>query len=271
MDYRKRFRPSFTITLIIANVVLFILLNIVLAFNADLRSFLEINAGNIIHGKYIWTLISSVFLHESLIHLFVNMFTLFFLGRVTEQIIGRKRFAWFYLIAGIVGSVFFVLFAYLGSFFSRGDMLFGGLGDYAVGASGALFGLLGILSVLIPWTRVYLIAGPIVMIIVQVLGEIFLPSSIFSTFYFICNLIILFMIFSMFSFSQFRKFSIPISLPMWLAPIIAIVPLLVIGFFVKLPIGNMAHFGGLVAGLVYGLYLRVKYSKKVAMLRRIVR
>ena len=242
-----------------------------MAFNESFRNLLELNAGNIIQGKYLWTLLTSVFLHESFAHLFVNMFSLFFLGKVCERIIGRKRFVWFYVIAGIVGSIFFILFAYLGSFFPRGDMLFGGLGDYAVGASGALFGLLGILAVLIPQTRVYLIAGPIVVIILQVLGEMFLPSGVFTVFYFITNILILVMIFSMFSFSKWKKISMPLNLPMWLAPIIAIVPLLVIGYFVRLPIGNMAHLGGLVAGVAYGIYLRIKYSRKVAMLQKVIR
>ena len=270
MNYRK-INFSLTTILITVNVIFFVLLNILLAFNPAFRDLLEINAGNIIQGKYLWTLLTSVFLHESFAHLFVNMFTLFFLGRVCERIIGRKRFIWFYIIAGIVGSIFFVLFAYLGSFFPRGEMLFGGLGDYAVGASGALFGLLGILAVLIPFTRVYLIVGPIVVIVLQVLGENILPASLFNVFYFATNFLILLMIFSMFSFSKLRKISMPLNLPMWLAPIIAIVPLLVIGYFVKLPIGNMAHFGGLVAGVVYGIYLRIKYSKKVAMLQRVIR
>jgi len=269
MNFRKS-RLRFTSILIIVNVVFFILLNILLAFNPAFRDFLEINAGNIVQGKYIWTLLTSVFLHESFTHLFVNMFSLFFLGKVCERIVGRKRFVWFYIVAGIAGSIFFVLFAYLGSFFPRGEMLFGGLGDYAVGASGALFGLLGILAVLIPLTRVYLIAGPIVVIVLQVLGERVLPASLFTGFYFITNILILLMIFSMFSFSKMKKFSLPLNLPMWIAPIIAIVPLFLIGFFVKLPIGNMAHFGGLVAGLIYGWYLRVKYSKKVAMLQRVI-
>jgi len=270
MNFRKN-RFSFTTILIAVNVLFFILLNVLLAFNESFRNLLELNAGNIIQGKYLWTLLTSVFLHESFAHLFVNMFSLFFLGKVCERIIGRKRFVWFYVIAGIVGSIFFVLFAYLGSFFPRGDMLFGGLGDYAVGASGALFGLLGILAVLIPQTRVYLIAGPIVVIILQVLGEMFLPSGVFTVFYFITNILILVMIFSMFSFSKWKKISMPLNLPMWLAPIIAIVPLLVIGYFVRLPIGNMAHLGGLVAGVSYGIYLRIKYSKKVAMLQKVIR
>lgn len=58
---------------------------------------------------------------------------------------------------------------------------------------------------------------------------------------------------------------------MWLAPIVAIVPLVIISFTIDLPIGNSAHFGGLIVGLIYGLYLRLKYPQKMLMLKRFFR
>ena len=59
-------------------------------------------------------------------------------------------------------------------------------------------------------------------------------------------------------------------MPFWLLPLVAIVPLVIIGLFVELPIGNTAHFGGFLAGVVYGFYLRKKYSRKIRMLERYV-
>ena len=49
-------------------------------------------------------------------------------------------------------------------------------------------------------------------------------------------------------------------------PIVAIVPLIIVGLFVSLPIGNTAHLGGLIAGLGYGFYLRKKYPRKTRMI-----
>jgi len=73
----------------------------------------------------------------------------------------------------------------------------------------------------------------------------------------------------MFSFnSSMRKIAVPIELQMWLLPIIAIVPLVTIGFFVNLPIGNSAHIGGLIVGLLYGFYLKQKYPNKTRMISR---
>ena len=200
------------------------------------------------------------------------MFSLFFLGSLVEKIIGRRRFIWFYLIAGVVGSLFFVLFTYLGGFVPRGDFIFGGVDDFAVGASGAIFGLLGILATLLPRKKIYLIVGPLLVIVLQFSIGQFVSGSMGNVVNIASTILIFLMIFSMFSpSSSFRRISMPLSLSFWLAPIVAIVPLLIVGFFVKLPIGNMAHLGGLVAGLIYGAYLRGKYKQKVKMLNRMIK
>ena len=57
-------------------------------------------------------------------------------------------------------------------------------------------------------------------------------------------------------------------MPFWLIPFVAIVPLVIIGLFVRLPIGNTAHFGGLMVGIFYGIYLRKKYKRKTKILSR---
>jgi len=283
MVYRRDFRrnkvtvrPKLSITtwIIIINIILFFILSILSLFYPSIINFIAISPSNILSNSYLWTIVSSIFMHGSFLHLFVNMISLFFLGGLTEKILGRKRYIWFYLIAGIVGGLFFVIFAYLGSFFARGDFLFGGIEDFAVGASGAIFGLLGILAVLLPRKKVYLIVGPLIVIIAQVLIIAIpnIPSSISNIIDIVTGIIIFVMIFSMFSPSKnLRKIALPLSLPFWLSPIIAIIPLLIIGLFVKLPIGNMAHFGGLVSGLVYGYYLRIKYKQKVKLINRMIK
>lgn len=80
------------------------------------------------HGQ-VWRLLSSTLLHASFIHLTVNMLSLYFLGIFAEEVFGRSRFLALYLVSGISASV-----AYL---------YFGAAGAPVVGASGAIFGLLG--------------------------------------------------------------------------------------------------------------------------------
>ena len=76
-----------------------------------------------------WRLLTSVFLHSSFVHLALNMISLYFLGSFAEGTFGRGRFLALYFISGIAGGL-----AYL---------YFGPFTAPAVGASGAIFGLLG--------------------------------------------------------------------------------------------------------------------------------
>jgi membrane associated rhomboid family serine protease len=198
------------------------------------------------------------------------MFSLYFIGSFVESIIGRKRFVIFYIISGIIGGIFFVLLA---GFFGTGAgaIVFGSPDIRGVGASGAIFGLLGLLAVITPRNRVYLIVGPLIAIIIQaILGNF--NMTLYSILGFIVNIYFIVSIIAILSFSsRTRRIALPLEMPFWILPIFAIIPLVIIGLFVPLPIGNTAHFGGLIAGLVYGLYLRRKYPKKIAFLSRIFR
>lgn len=214
---------------------------------------------NIINGEKLWTLITSIFLHGSFFHLFANMFSLFFIGIFLERLIGKRRFFLVYITAGVIGSIFFVLSGLIFKTNLPG-----------VGSSGAIFGLLGVLAVLVPFSRIYLILGPLIVMIMQVTLVGIISESYIPIFNNIMNILIFIMIFAMFSFNtNFRKIAIPVELPMWLLPIIAIIPLTILSFFIALPIGNSAHLGGLVVGLVYGFYLRNKYPKKTKYISRV--
>ena len=75
-----------------------------------------------------WRMLTSTFMHASVLHLLFNMFSLFIFGRLIEQAIGRVRYAVLYLLAAFGGSVAVLLLAPTSA---------------VVGASGAIFGLLG--------------------------------------------------------------------------------------------------------------------------------
>ena len=255
------FNLSLSNQLIILNIITFFITFVLLNFYGEefVLNYIALTPSMILSGKSVWTLLTSMFMHGGAFHLFANMFSLFFIGNFLEKLIGRKRFFWLYLISGIIGGLFFVLSTWI----------MGNLDTPAVGASGAIFGLLGMLAVLVPFSRVYLIAGPLILILLEVIVPPFLPAEFVPIWSMLINVGILIMIFALFSFSpRFRKFAIPIELPMWLVPIIAIVPLSIISLFVELPIGNSAHFGGLVVGLAVAWYLVKKFPKKTKYMRR---
>jgi len=84
-----------------------------------------------------YTLITSMFIHSGYLHILANMFIFFFIGMAFEQRIGWKRFIAIYLITGIFGSLthsLLVIFSY-----SNPNELYIPL----VGASGAIFGIMG--------------------------------------------------------------------------------------------------------------------------------
>jgi len=251
---------SLTVQLIIVNVILYFVALIGIGFYGEkIFEWFALTPSLILSGQSLWAFLTSMFMHGSFFHLFANMFSLFFVGGFLEKLIGRKRFFWVYLIAGLVGGIFYV----------GATMIFGDINIPAVGASGAIFGLLGVLAVLVPNSRIYLIAGPLILIIIEVVAIPFLPLSLAGTIGAVVNVLIFVMIFAIFSSNpNFRKFAVPVELHMWLLPIIAIVPLAVIGLFVDLPIGNSAHLGGLVVGLIFGFYLRKKFPRKTALLSR---
>ncbi|MFJ3490233.1 rhomboid family intramembrane serine protease [Leifsonia aquatica] len=76
-----------------------------------------------------WRMLTSVFAHASIIHILLNMYTLWIFGSILEPMLGRLRFLGLFLISGFAGSV--------------GVLLLGNPLQPVVGASGAIFGMFG--------------------------------------------------------------------------------------------------------------------------------
>lgn len=172
----------------------------------------------ILQGRHLWTFITSMFLHAGIGHLVANMISLVFIGGFIEKLIGKKRFLYIYFIGGFVASIFFVVLAgYFGTS-ELGARFFGSPNSLAVGASGAIFALGGLLAILIPRMKVLVF------------------------------------------------FIIPMQ--MWMAMIGLTFFMWLFSASLELPIGNTAHFGGLLVGVIYGVYLKIKYPKKTQMISR---
>ena len=200
--------------LILLNTILFFVFYLLISLKVldwnYVKNYIAIMPANILAGKYLWTFLTSMFMHAGFFHLFVNMLSLFFVGTFIQKILGSKRYFWFYIFSGIFAGLFFVL----------SSLAFNiDLNTYAVGASGALFALIGLLMLLTPNLPVYIMFIPI-------------PIKM--------------------------KFAAPGMLVLlWL-----------ISISTGAPIGNMAHLGGLIAGLIYGFYLRKKYKNKIKVISK---
>jgi membrane associated rhomboid family serine protease len=262
---------SVTNWIIIANVIVFFIIFFLVKYLGEdtVASLFALQANEFFAGK-IWNVFTSMFIHFQLWHLLANMFSLFFIGNFVERLIGRKRFFSLYIIAGLFAGLFYVFLAHYFGISLIGARLFGSPETYAVGASGAIFSLLGLLAVLTPLNSVYLIVGPLVALVLQaVLSSVISSKSILSILDLFLSLYILISIFSVFSFNEkIRRLSFPVKMKFWILPVIAIVPLILIGLFIDLPIGNSAHLGGLIVGLIFALYLKKKYKKKTALISK---
>lgn len=125
--------------LIIANLVCFIIQSAVDVFTNGLASMLfGLSAVGLKHG-FIWQIVTYMFLHGGLIHLLVNMFVLFFAGPPTERTIGTKNFIILYFLSGVLGGLAWLIISKHG---------------LCIGASAAIFGVLGAFATLYPQAEV---------------------------------------------------------------------------------------------------------------------
>jgi membrane associated rhomboid family serine protease len=98
--------------------------------------------GGVAHGEW-WRLITAAFLHASILHIGLNMYVLWIIGGPVEQYLGRARFLGLYFVAGLAGSA--------------GALVVTPNAE-TVGASGAIFGVLGALLI-IEWQTTGRLAG----------------------------------------------------------------------------------------------------------------
>ncbi|MBT3398151.1 rhomboid family intramembrane serine protease [archaeon] len=140
---RQKIFATYTGWIIAINAVAFLVFLILLnSMSQDtVISLLALQPAAILAGKNIWTFITSMFLHAGVLHLVANMISLMFIGSFVEKLIGKKRFLTFYFVAGLSAGILFVLISWI----TGSD-----INVFAVGASGAIFGLGGLLAVLTP-------------------------------------------------------------------------------------------------------------------------
>jgi len=94
-----------------------------------------------------WTIVTSIFMHSGLWHFFGNMLTLYFFGAYLSRLIGDSKFLIVYFGGGILGSIMYIVL---------GEPL-----SVAVGASGAIFAIVGVMTVIRPKLKVFIFPIPV--------------------------------------------------------------------------------------------------------------
>jgi membrane associated rhomboid family serine protease len=128
----KRKIKYYFLWLILINVLIFLI-------QVSFKGFTQIFVLNelALQGEY-WRFVSSMFLHGGIVHLLYNLLALFMFGFPLEKVIGSKRFLFVYFSSGIIANIISVNFY-----------------PSSLGASGAIYGVMGALTILRPLMMVW--------------------------------------------------------------------------------------------------------------------
>ncbi|MBY8981774.1 MAG: rhomboid family intramembrane serine protease [Candidatus Lokiarchaeota archaeon] len=153
-DFKK---AKITIGLLIFNIISFIVFNSPMGEEFSLL-FVQ-NNRSVIYNYEIYRLLTAIFLHADVMHLFSNMLALMIFGTTieTNYNFSRLKFLLIYFLSGLLGNLFSLIFLPLDS--------------YSLGASGAIFGLIGAAVILI------IIDDPSLLIFVALYVGYFLLAS----------------------------------------------------------------------------------------------
>ena len=118
-------KPVVTTILIVLNILIYILSILFGEYENILNNYCVY--GPLIRVGEYYRLLTGIFLHGGLLHLLFNCYALWIIGNQIESFMGRGKYLIIYLFSGLMGSLFSITFS-----------------NYAsIGASGAIFGLLG--------------------------------------------------------------------------------------------------------------------------------
>ncbi len=139
----KRKKPTVTYGIIFICILMFILMYIFGNGSEDNYTLLLFGANLdvLTKGGDYYRLVTSMFLHIGIWHLFVNMYSLYVLGKEVENTLGRRKYLIIYLLSGIAGSILSLAFNH---------------NIICAGASGAIFGIMGAILYFGYYYRAYL-------------------------------------------------------------------------------------------------------------------
>lgn len=128
----KRYSPYISIFLVVCNLVIFL----ICTFTGDLLYNIgDFSPYDFLDKREIYRIVSSMFLHADIRHLLNNMLLLAGLGMMLEKETGHVRFLFLYFLSGLGGQALSLIYK-----LSRDQRY-----TASIGASGAVFGLVGVL------------------------------------------------------------------------------------------------------------------------------
>ena len=128
--------------LIGVNIILFIATTL----NSDIEWRLGLQAASFTEEP--WKIVTNLFIHADILHILFNMITLYFFGTYLSTLIGDVKFLTIYFLGGLLGNAFFMLWAFYAPWAGTLDRY-----TTAIGASGAIFAVMGAMAVLRPQAK----------------------------------------------------------------------------------------------------------------------
>jgi membrane associated rhomboid family serine protease len=164
MAFRMNYRGNQGFTLgplgflIVANIIVFIVTSI----RPPFIYYLGLSGSDFLSQP--WTIVTTMFVHANIGHIFANMLTLYFYGSYLINLVGERDFFIVYFLGGLAGGALFLLLASPLSI--------------AVGASGAIFAVGGALAVLRPKEKVFVFPIPVpIQLWIVIIGGFFIMTS----------------------------------------------------------------------------------------------
>ncbi|MBQ3188449.1 MAG: rhomboid family intramembrane serine protease [Bacteroidaceae bacterium] len=164
--------PAVTKNLLAINILMFIATIVLRRQDIDLNNLLGLHLF-IAQDFKPYQLVTYMFMHGGVMHLFFNMFALFMFGRVLETVWGPRRFLTYYMLTGIGAGILQQIVQYI--YFETSLSMYSGvtiapnvvisMAEYlnlwnTVGASGAVYGVLLAFAMMFPNERLFIMPFP---------------------------------------------------------------------------------------------------------------
>jgi membrane associated rhomboid family serine protease len=162
-DVQREFRIGNMVTrLVIVNIAAFVVINLTkLGFTVagagnvhpmyyEIRKWLTLSSDHWWDLTHPWVFLTAIFLHEGFFHLLWNMLALYWFGRIVGDLVGNHRILPVYLVTGFFAGLVFVGSAQFMPFGRTGEV-------YALGASGAVMGIVLAAATIAPDYRMHLL------------------------------------------------------------------------------------------------------------------